>query len=64
MERELRELGATLVVTAAECKAALKDSGLPAPKLALDCVAGERGRAAGAGGLESGGGKAVGALCR
>lgn len=40
-EHELRDMGASLVTTAEEVRRALKDSGLPKPKLALDCVSGE-----------------------
>lgn len=45
VERELRELGATVVTTAGQCRQALKESGLPKPKLGLDCVSGESGAA-------------------
>lgn len=41
IERELRELGATVVTTMGEAKAALAAAGLPQPKLGLDCVSGE-----------------------
>ncbi|GAB4818504.1 hypothetical protein N2152v2_005550 [Parachlorella kessleri] len=41
VEGELKELGATLVTTPAELKRDLAGSGLTAPRLALDCVAGE-----------------------
>lgn len=40
LKDELHELGATLVTTAEALKEDLKASGLPAPKLALDCVGG------------------------
>lgn len=41
MEAELKGLGATLVTTQEELKRSLDKSGLQAPKLALDCVAGD-----------------------
>ena len=43
VERELKELGGTLVATPEEAAAALADSGLPIPRLGLDCVSGECG---------------------
>lgn len=39
--RELKDLGASLVVTPAELRSAMKDWTLPPPKLGLDCVAGD-----------------------
>ena len=41
MEAELRELGATVVTTTEGLRDALRDSGLRAPCLALDCVGGD-----------------------
>lgn len=41
LKEELHKLGATLVTTAETLKADLKESGLPPPKLALNCVGGE-----------------------
>ncbi|PRW50861.1 putative trans-2-enoyl- mitochondrial [Chlorella sorokiniana] len=41
VEADLKDLGATVVTTSNEIKAALKDSRLPKPKLALDCVSGD-----------------------
>ncbi len=41
VEAELRELGATVVTTPEELRGALAASGLVAPRLALDCVAGD-----------------------
>lgn len=41
LEASLRDMGADLVVTPGELRAALVKSGLPAPRLALDCAGGE-----------------------
>lgn len=45
VEKELKELGATVVCTAEEAPGALEVSGLDRPKLALDCVCGPAGTA-------------------
>ena len=46
IERELKELGATAVVTSSELPALMREWQHPAPKLALDCVCGEAATAA------------------
>lgn len=46
VERELRELGATAIVTPSEVAALMKNWEDTLPKLALDCVGGEASTAA------------------